>query len=394
MKIQASRTTPPVRSASSPPRAEKAAEKPPADGLQVTGLPPLETPKKAVQTLLESFGYLEFPQVSPDGKKLVFNVVGNYATSQMFITDADGKGSVRSLFTGEKVKRKELPEFLAAHEGKIAEQATWSDDGRHLYFRTNEKGTFGIGSFDLKHERSQVVFHDPQLNLKHPVQADDGWIVCYGGPPDDKRPTVDKFTNLILANPETGESRTLTASRGEAAYKHPSMMDGRIVAHKEPKDGSARPNSDLITINPKTGREHPLTQTPDMDERHPFHNDKRDLLVYHRRKDGDKNLVLSTPDGKRAVQITFDGRPCQSPCWSPDGTEIYFVKTGIKPPEGQPFYERAADLRKIDVKAALEDLKDQCKSRLKGLEKSEAPEDLVAQARQELEDYRYFLKRY
>jgi len=393
VNIQPLTSTAPVRTASASRRAGQAAEKPPSDGVQVSGVTPLETPKKAVETLLESFGYVEFPQVSPDGKKLVFNVVGNYATSQMFIMDSDG-GSVRSLFSGEKVKRKELAAFLASHEGKIAEQATWSEDGRHLYFRTNEKGTFGIGSYDLKHERSEVVFHDPKLNLKHPVEADNGWIVCYGGPPDRARPTVDRFTNLIMAHPETGQSRTLTNSRGEFAYKHPSMMDGQIVAHKEPKDGSERPNADLVTIDPKTGRERPLTQTPDMDERHPFHNEKRDLLVYHRRKDGDKNLVISTPDGQRSVQLTFDGRPCQSPCWSPDGKSIFFVKKGTKPEEGRPFYERQADIRKLDVKAALEDLKDQAKARLKGLEKAEAGEELVAQARQELDDYRYFLKRY
>lgn len=393
MKIQTATTAPPLRAASSSKRAEKAAAEPPGDGVQVNGLPALETPKRAVETLLESFGYVEFPQVSPDGKKLVFNVVGNYATSQMFIMDSEG-GAVRSLFTGEKVKRKELAHFLQAHEGKIAEQATWSEDGRHLYFRTNEKGTFGIGSYDLKHERSEVVFHDPGLNLKHPVEAQDGWIVCYGGPPDRSRPTVDQFTNLIMAHPETGQSRTLTSSRGEFAYKHPSLMGDRIVAHKEPKGGEDRPNSDLVTIDPKTGRERPVTQTPDMDERHPFHNEKRDLLVYHRRKDGDKNLVLSTPDGKRAVQLTFDGRPCQSPCWSPDGKSIFFIKKGLKPAEGRPFYERQADIRKLDVKDALEDLKDQAKRRLKTLEKAEAAEDLVAQARQELDDYRYFLKRY
>lgn len=393
MNIQSVTATPALRASSASKRAEKTDGKPPDDGVQVSGLPPLETPKKAVEVLLESFGYLEFPQVSPDGKKLVFNVVGNYATSQMFIMDSEG-GTVRALFTGEKVKRKDLGAFLAAHEGKIDEQATWSEDGRHLYFRTNEKGTFGIGSYDLKHERSQVVFHDPALNLKHPVEAGDGWIVCYGGPPDRNRPTVDQFTNLILAHPETGQSRALTSSRGEFAYKHPSMLEGKIVAHKEPKDGGERPNADLVTIDPRTGRERPLTQTPAMDERHPFHNEKRDLLVYHRRKDGDKNLVIATPDCQRSVQLTFDGRPCQSPCWSPDGKSIFFVKKGSKPEEGRPFYERQADLRRIDVKDALEDLKDQAKARVKALEKADAAEDLIAQARQELDDYRFFLKRY
>lgn len=380
-----------LRPAPRPTQTEESAG--PADAVQVNALPPLETPKKAVKKLVEGFGYVEFPQVSPDGKKLVFNVVHNYATSQMFVVDSDG-GKVRSLFTGEKVTAETVPAFLARHEGKIDEQATWSHDGKHLFYRTNEKGTFGLGRWDFKSGEPNLVAHDGQLNMKHPFELDNGFVVCYGGPPDKVHPTVDQFSNLFVVNPETGESKMLTHSHGEVAYKHPAQMGDVIIAHKEFKGENAGP-SEIVTLDPRTGVERNLSQTPDQDERHPFYNQKRDMLVYHRRDAaGDKNLVLSSPDGSRTAQLTFYGSPAQSPCWSPDGKKIYFVKKLPKPENLEHFYQRQADVRVIDVPKALEELKDQAKARLKDLQKSGAPEEIVAQAQAELDNYRYFLKKY
>ena len=389
-KIQQNIANSPARSATgAPPEAERSE----VESVQIRSMPPLESPKKAIDTLVAGFGYVEFPQVSPDGKRLVFNVVHNYATSQMFIVDSDG-GKVRSLFTGEKVKAENVAEFLARHEGKIDEQATWSRDGKSLFYRTNSLGTFALGTFDFKSNESRVVAHDEKLNMKHPFETESGKVVCYGGPPDDVHQTVDKYSNLFLVDPKTGSSKMLTHSQGEVAYKHPAEMHGKIVAHKEFKGQGAGP-AELVTIDPKTGVERNLTQTPDMDERHPFYNQRRDLLVYHRRDaGGDKNLVLSTPDGSRSAQITFYGAPAQSPCWSPDGKKIYFVKKLHKPENLEFFYDRQAEVRVMDVPQALEDLKDQAKARLKELKKLSAGEETIAQAEAQLDDYRYFLKQY
>lgn len=360
--------------------------------VQVQGLPPLETPKKAVTKVVEGFGYVEFPQVSPDGEKLIFNVVHDYATSQMFIVDTAG-GKIRSLFTGEKVRPADVPGFLARHEGMIDEQATWSRDGKHVFYRTNQQGSFGLGRWDVKAGSPQLVAHDAELNMKHPFEMKDGFVVCYGGPPDRTHKTVDQFSNLFLVNPESGESRMLTHSQGEVAYKHPAQMGELILAHKEFK-GENAPPAEIITIDPATGEERNLTNTPDLDERHPFYNEKRDLIVYHRKGEDGKNLVLSTPDGSRTAQITFYGSPAQSPCWSRDGKKIYFVKKLQEPDDLEHFYQRPAEIRVLDVPVALKDLKEQAKQRLKELTKSDAAPEVIAQAETELDNYRFFAKRY
>jgi Tol biopolymer transport system component len=228
--------------------------------------------------------------------------------------------------------------------------------------------------------------------MKHPVELENGMIVCYGGPPGAEHPTTDLFSNLFIADPKTGRARQLTHTEGDFAYKHPAPMNGKIVAHKEDKSKSGE--ADLVLLDPSTGEESPLTTTPGADERHPFYNEKVDLLVYHRKENGDKNLVLSTPDGSRTAQLTFYGRPAQSQCWSKDGGEIFFVKKGPKPPEGQPFFARQAEIRAIDVKDALKDLRDQARRRLESLEKAGADREQVDAAFQDLESYRYFLRRY
>lgn len=132
-----------------------------------------------------------------------------------------------------------------------------------------------------------------------------------------------------------------------------------------------------------------------MDERHPFYNPKRDLLVYHRRDAaGDKNLVVSTPDGSRCVQLTFYGSPAQSPCWRADGKKIYFIKKLAKPADLKNFYERPSDLRVLDVPEALETLKRQSQKHLKWLKEGRATEKLLAHAQARVDDYRFFLERY
>lgn len=358
--------------------------------LHTGGLPPLETPRSSIRTLVSGLGYVEFPQLAPDGKRLVFNVVGDYTTSQLMMVDPRG-GKPHALDTGEKITPANVGEYLHDHEGKIREQATWTADGNLLY-RTNEKGPFAIGIHDFQNDSDKVLVSDPNLNMKHPVELSDGHIVCYGGPPGEKYPTTDRYSNLFIADPADGHTRQLTDTRGEYAYKHPSEMKGQIVAHKE--DKSRGGESDLITIDPVTGEEKPLTITPGADERHPFYNSQRDLLVYHRKVDGDKNLVLSTPDGSRTAQLTFYGHPAQSPCWSEDGKELYFVKKHEGPPEGAPFYQRQADIRAMDVKEALKELHTQAKERLKALEANGAERPVIDAAFEELENYEYFLRRY
>lgn len=362
----------------------------PSDRVRLQHLQPLETPRKAVDTLAEGFGYAEFPQVSPDGKTLTFNVVGDYATSQMLVMSSRG-GTVRDLATGRTVTPETIKDVLTATQGQIWEQASWADE-RHLLYRSNEQGTFGIGRFDVKTREREMLIHDPNLNMKHPVELDDGRILCYGGPPSDQYPTVDKFSNLFIADPATGQSTMLTDSTGDVAYKHPSVMDGYLLAHKE--DKRAGGIAEIVRLAPEGGGEVNLTQTADADERHPFYNEEVDLLVYHRKEDGDKNLVLSTPDGSRTAQLTFYGKPAQSPCWSPDGRKIYFIKKGTKPEGMQHFYERPTEVRVLDVKKALKDLVKQATERLESLEASDAPADLVELAREQRDTYRSFLARY
>ena len=65
----------------------------------------------------------------------------------------------------------------------------------------------------------------------------------------------------------------------------------------------------------------------------------------------------------------------------------------MRQPDGEPFYNRKADVRVIDVKDALKDLEKQAEKRLKKLE-DDAPAEVRELAEQQLENYQYFLRRY
>lgn len=363
----------------------------PTESVSLSTLPLLETPKKAVTMLAEAFGYAEFPQASPDGKHVLFNVVGDYETSQMILMDADGSNP-RALFTGEPVDADGLDSFLQRHHGRIDEQGTWTADGRSVYYRTNSEGTFSIARFDVEPGRSRLVVSDPNMNMKHPVETVDGYILGYGGPPDDKIRTSEKYSDLILADPKTGTYQLLTHSDGTVSYKHPAEMEGRILAHAEPR-GTEDAMSDLVAVDLSGGITN-LTASPTVDERHPFYNDKVGLLAFHSDETGDKNLWIATPDFEHKAQLTFYGKAAQSPSWSADGSKLYFVKKLDKQAEGEPFYKRQADIRVLDVRKALKDLTAQAETRVRDLEKAEADEATVEVARKAAEDYAFFLERY
>lgn len=388
----------PVDAVSVPPRivrsrpAPRATSEAPSESVSLRALPLLETPKKAVAVLADTFGYAEFPQASPDGRHVLFNVVGDYETSQMIVMDADG-GNKRALFTGEPVDAERLQDFLQRHHGRIDEQGTWTADGKAVYYRTNSEGTFSIARFDMDRGGSRVVVSDPGMNMKHPVETVDGYILGYGGPPDEKIRTSEKYSDLLLADPRTGAWRLLTHSDGSVSYKHPAEMEGRILAHAEPR-GSADAKADVVAVDAETGAVANLTATPDADERHPFYNAKVGLVAFHSDDTGDKNLWIATPDFERRVQLTFYGKAAQSPSWSADGRKLYFVKKQEKQAEGEPFYQRQADIRVLDVKKALKHLVAQADDRVKDLAKRSAQESVVAAAREAAEDYRFFLERY
>jgi Tol biopolymer transport system component len=365
----------------------------PSDSVRISGSPVLETPKDAVKTLASGFGYTEFPQISPDGKTLIFNVVGDYTTSQMLELNLD-KGDICSLFTKEPLSPDNIGEFLKKNQGKTDEQGTWSNDGKTIFYRSNQKGTFGIGRYDVKKNKSQLIIHDQNMNMKHPEETKDGYIVGYGGVPGEKHKTSEKFSDIFIANPEDGSYRMITHSDGSVAYKHPSIMDEFVLAHKTLKDGEKELNSDLVKIDMHTGKEVKITDTPDIDERHAFYNEKIGLLTFHSDEGGDKNIWLSTPDGSKKCQLTFYGKTSQSPCWSPDGKKIYFVKKQDSIPDDQPFYERQSDIRVIKVEKALEDLIEQTEDRIKKLKKNDGDKELISKLKEQKDNYKYFCKFY
>lgn len=369
--------------------AQEESDAPPAkDGAQVNAPPVLLTPEDAVKKLAVGFGYAEFPQVSPDGEKLIFNSVGDFTTSQMLIMDSKG-GKVRSLFTGQEVSAANLKEWHASNKDKIDEQGMWAEDGQSIFFRTNRQGTFGIAQYHFESDKQEMLAHDPGRNMKHPDQLDGTWLVAYGGPPSEKYATVDQYTDLFMVNRQSGEVKMLTHSDGTVHYKHPIGFKGKILAHKE-SDGQA----DLVLIDPKTGGETNITDTPNAIERHPMYNEKRDLLAFHSDETGDKNIWLGLPDGSRKCQLTFYGKAAQSPCWSPGGKKLYFVKKGTRQTEDQQFFDRQTEIRVIDVKDALKDLAKQAQAQVKGLKMANAPEEQVAAAQARLEDYKFFLEKY
>lgn len=364
-------------------KSKKRKKKGKKDRVEISSPGSLNTPKTAIKPLVQDFGYVEFPQLSPDGKLLAFNVVRDHETSQLLVMDLESQ-EVRSPLTDEPVTRDSLKGFLDSRRGHLDEQGTWKEDGSGLYYRTNHgKGNFGIGSVDLG-GREEVVLYDEGLNMKHPCDMGQGWLTFYGGPVGKKYLTDDQFSDIYLANLGDQSFKPLTHSNGKLAYKHPAHLQEGIVAHVEATDEGRKDVADLVSIDPTTGEVRQLTETPAADERHAFYSEAKDLMIYHREIDGDKNLVLSTPDGSRSVQLTF-GERIQSPCWAPDGESVVFIEKGPKWSKDSQHFERDASIHRLELRSCLRELASQAEE---GLAKA------GPQARARYQDYLFFLQRF
>jgi Tol biopolymer transport system component len=218
------------------------------------------------------------PNLSPNGKKLVFNkarfiqnkLLGNYYAYEIFMMNTDGS---------EVQKISSYPQFNGKDyvEDYIFEvDPTWSPDGKNIYFVSN-RHTFKSGNRNYDGEE----------------------IFSYN---------LDNF-----------EIKRITTSKGY--IEHPTLsLDGQRIAFMSNRTG----NWNIFVMNSDgSGKVQNITNNK-FSNRFPDWSPDGQWLVFHSDLDGNVELYKMKPDSSSLTRITRNPAIDATASWSPDGNWIAF----------------------------------------------------------------------
>ena len=254
--------------------------------------------KTGAQRPLTSTSCLEdYPQLSPDGRTLVF------------FSDRSGEPALYTLDLEGGAWQPLTPEGGA-------QMPRWSPDGRTVVFvRVAPRGvSLALQAAGSLSEKELVTLPRPG-NLQGPVWAPDGRSLAFSQTTPDGRSSI-RVVDLA------GSVREVTAPGGAAMFPAWSP-DGRFLAFQHEKDGPRQ-----IWVAPAEGGEARAISKGTQELSHPQwsakHPDDILVVVDH------KNLAtVSGSTGALTPLTHFDDstRYVDYPSWSPDGTQVYFSMT-------------------------------------------------------------------
>lgn len=339
---------------------------------------------KFTPELIEAFGRVTAPQLSPDGKKILYSVEfisisANKGNKELWVMDTDGKNQTQITRTADSEVG-----AVWLNAGKQIAFMSKTDDGMQLFIMdadgSNRKQISnvekGIGGFLFSPDEKKVVFIGnvkygktaqdlyPNLDKTDVHIVDDlvykhwdEWVAEIPHPfiADFDGSTLSKITDIMAGEPY--ESPMKPFGGIESFAWSPDSKNLVYVSRKKTgKEYAESTNSDLYYYNLETQKTKNLTEGMMGYDTNPVFSPKGDKLAWlsmeHDGYESDKNriFVMDMTTGEK-TDLTKDwDYTANTIAWNPNGKSIYFVAP----------YHGPSPIFSIDVKSSkVETIADQ-----------------------------------
>jgi Tol biopolymer transport system component len=212
-----------------------------------------------------------------------------------------------------------------------ANEPTWSPDGRRLVFTTSHDEIRELALFEVREGRGRVLgIHreageggeeDEVESPNHPAFSPDSRTVAF------EAETARERTRINLLDLTSGELRELENEADHNASPAFSPTGRQLVFSQT----DARFVWDVCTVQLDSGDQVCLTRGPANEVDPSWSPDGRSIIFAGDQADPQhliRSLYIMRPDGTGLRRIT-DGFDDGAPAFSPDGTEVAFVRREI-----------------------------------------------------------------
>ncbi len=261
-----------------------------------------------IQVKLNDDDLNSYAQISPDGKKIVFDKWqgNNDKNGEIYMMDGDG----------ENLKR------LTNNEDVYDGYPTWFSDSETILFSSEVDSVFKL--FAIKADGKSLK----QLSF---------------GLGDDQRANVSKSTgqivfnrnldgdiNIYTINPNIDQSKEVSINSDsivkitdpEYAYAHWSPDGKKLVYQAKVINGW-----DIFIMDEDGGNIKNLSQNID-DDTNPAWSPDGKWIAFVSNRDGDNEIFIMDIEGKEVKQLTENELRDIHPYWSPDSKSIIFNSSG------------------------------------------------------------------
>jgi len=214
---------------------------------------------------------------------------------------------------------------------KDVNEPTWSPDGGRLVFTTSDEGKRGLALFDLRHGRGRaLVIHadtsggggEEEVEApNHPAFSRDGRTVAFEAEITRER------TRIFLLDLASGEASVIKNEAVGNAYPAFSPTGKRLAFSQT----DARYAWDVCIVRRDGSDPVCLTRSSANDVEPTWSSDGKSIVFASDRDDPQRltrSLYVVRPDGSGLRRLT-KGFDDGAPTFSPDGTEVAFVRRQI-----------------------------------------------------------------
>jgi len=282
----------------------------------------------AIFLSISSFGFaqdaalwLRYPSISPNGKSIVFNYMGD-----IYLTNSEG-GMAKQLTTN------------TAYDYK----ATWSPDGETIAFASNRHGNFDIFTISPQGGQAKRITTNSTKEIPSAFSPDGKSILYTAHLQDDAKNAMfpkSYLGELYEVSVEGGRPvQVLSTPAEDARYNkdrsqiiYTDKKGGENEFRKHHTSSIAR---DIRAVDLKTGK-HIFLSTFEGEDRQPIYNNSESAIFYLSEKSGSFN-VWKLENENRTQISNFKNHPVRSLSITSDNTlcytfhgELYTQKVGEK----------------------------------------------------------------